>query len=274
MEEKSPASISAISTVDTAGGSEPISLPPRDKIVPLNGKKYSIRELESLVAEFDSLKKKVTELETEVEWLRKDFKLQVPKSFLELKREDLVAIFEELWKVSNKSGPFKHPFLTEMSRKTSGDLNFGQDKYIGELLRGVPHGKGSVQYADGRRYEGCVSDGRLEGLGIYSWPNGAKYQGEYKNNRRNGQGCYKSSSGLLYQGGFKDDRQDGIGVLAWPDGRKLFSYFSNDQPHGEYMYISKDRTFMMYGIKANGVSQGQKLTFRLSSTCEDSPCVK
>ena len=38
---------------------------------------------------------------------------------------------------------------------------------------------------------------KMEGQGVFSWPDSRKYEGEYK-----------------------DDKKEGYGVFHWPDGRK------------------------------------------------------
>ncbi|KAL8274599.1 hypothetical protein Esti_001502 [Eimeria stiedai] len=59
------------------------------------------------------------------------------------------------------------------------------------------------------RYEGFFKEGRREGVGAFSYSNGARYEGAWVANKKHGLGKYKSESGSLYEGIFIQDRMAG-----------------------------------------------------------------
>ena len=63
-------------------------------------------------------------------------------------------------------------------------------KYIGEIENGKPNGTGSITFPDGQKYEGECKDGKRNGQGTYTFRSGAKYVGEHKDGEQHGQGTY------------------------------------------------------------------------------------
>jgi len=90
-------------------------------------------------------------------------------------------------------------------------IDYGRDKYTGELKDGRPHGQGTA-----------ISD------------YGYKYVGEWKNGQRHGQGTITYSSGPRggekYVGQWKNGQPHGQGMLTKPDGRKFIGKFKNGKP--------------------------------------------
>ena len=57
-----------------------------------------------------------------------------------------------------------------------------EDKYIGELKDGKPHGQGTATYVDGDKYVGDYKDGERTGEGTIFWDNGDKQlKGKWEN---------------------------------------------------------------------------------------------
>ena len=81
-----------------------------------------------------------------------------------------------------------------------------QPKYQGQVKDGKPNGLGSLTYPDGSKYVGEYKDGEKHGQGTYTWSDGRKYVGEYKDGIPNGQGTYTSSNGEKYEGEWKDEK--------------------------------------------------------------------
>ncbi|MDP7490276.1 MAG: hypothetical protein QGG10_07160, partial [Arenicellales bacterium] len=61
----------------------------------------------------------------------------------------------------------------------------------------------------GGTYIGDVVDGRANGQGTLTWPNGNKYIGEWKDGKRHGQGTLTLADGDKYVGEFKDNNLHG-----------------------------------------------------------------
>jgi hypothetical protein len=58
-----------------------------------------------------------------------------------------------------------------------------------ERLTGAMTGEGTIQWANGDRYEGTMIAGRKHGKGIFTWSNGQRYDGEWAERRDQRQGC-------------------------------------------------------------------------------------
>ena len=46
------------------------------------------------------------------------------------------------------------------------------DKYVGDVSNGVPHGHGTYTYADGTKHVGEYREGQKHGLGTFTVPDG------------------------------------------------------------------------------------------------------
>ena len=73
---------------------------------------------------------------------------------------------------------------------TNQEINYNFDhknesikrvKYIGQILNGVPEGKGIMYWNNGDVYEGDWKNDKRKGEGITSKKNGDRYEGEWKN---------------------------------------------------------------------------------------------
>ena len=72
--------------------------------------------------------------------------------------------------------------------------NFGQTEETGIVFHREVNGKygwneNGNEEKDGK-YVGEIENGKPNGQGIYTSPNGKKYEGEWKNGKINGQGTY------------------------------------------------------------------------------------
>ena len=82
-------------------------------------------------------------------------------------------------------------------------ITWAGGSYMGELINGVPQGKGQLRLPDGTSYEGIWLEGKPHGKGIIYYPSGAYYQGEFKHGTRDGYGEYVPSDGRMYSGLWK-----------------------------------------------------------------------
>jgi ABC-type multidrug transport system ATPase subunit len=78
-------------------------------------------------------------------------------------------------------------------------------KYAGQLIDGVPNGRGRFLMPDGTRYDGEWKEGKPHGKGAIVYASGDVYKGEFKNGRRHGFGIYAKPDGSeikgLWEGG-------------------------------------------------------------------------
>ena len=77
------------------------------------------------------------------------------------------------------------------------------------------------------KYKGEISNGKPNGTGTGTYPNGRKYVGDWKEGKLNGQGTLLSSDGKKYDGEWKDDKKHGQGTETYPNGSKYVGEFKN-----------------------------------------------
>ena len=134
----------------------------------------------------------------------------------------------------------------------------GGHRYKGELLNGLPQGKGTMLYPDGSTYNGELKGGIRQGTGIMTLENGTYYEGEYQNDKIHGKGILIISkdgietyegefeNGLphgkgkhtftdekKYDGEFQNGKRHGKGIMTFPDGEKYDGEFQNGLYHGK-----------------------------------------
>jgi len=112
------------------------------------------------------------------------------------------------------------------------------DKYVGEIEDGKPNGQGTYSFPDGSSYEGDWKDdkyyeGEYHGQGTYTYPDGRMYVGEFKDGEKNGQGTYTYPYGNKYVGEYKDGEKNGQGTYSFPDGEKYEGEFKDDKRNGQ-----------------------------------------
>ena len=61
---------------------------------------------------------------------------------------------------------------------------------MGGYQNGLPHGTGSLTYANGDKYEGEFAFGEISGRGKYTFADGSVYEGMFENALPNGEGIY------------------------------------------------------------------------------------
>lgn len=110
------------------------------------------------------------------------------------------------------------------------------DVYVGEVLNGNPHGKGTLTYVPNNprtlnRYIGSFVNGQLSG-GQLQLNNGTVYEGEFTNDLLNGRGRMYRPDGSSYEGMFYQGNFHGKGVYRYKDGSTYSGDFVNGKSHG------------------------------------------
>jgi len=162
----------------------------------------------------------------------------------------------ELLRSSNKSS--NHCSIND--KKEEAEVEVVEDLMIDynddEVDNGnILHGLGTMEYLDGRIYEGQWKNGQWSGKGKATYPNGDIYEGMYKEDQRHGQGLYKWHNGRKYQGDFINDQRCGYGIYTWADNSKYEGEFQDGLRHGEGKYILHDGSVYIGGWR-RGSRQG------------------
>jgi len=129
-------------------------------------------------------------------------------------------------------------------------------KYVGDVINGKPNGQGTETSPEGEKYEGEWKDGKKDGQGKFIQVDGSKYVGEWINGERNGYGTHTSSNGTKYVGKWKDGKKNGQGIFTSSGGSKYVGEFRNDKRNGYGTFTWPDGG-KYEGEWNNGVFHGQ-----------------
>ena len=110
-----------------------------------------------------------------------------------------------------------------------GAFTKGLTSYVGEFKNGLPDGLGTFTYSDGATYHGYFKVGKEHGFGTFRcWQHGSEYVGEFKNGEKDGKGLYTYPDGVVYSGDWKLGKRHGIGTLTYLNGEVVKGKFLND----------------------------------------------
>lgn len=155
------------------------------------------------------------------------------------------------------------------------------ERYRGEVVDGVPNGRGVLESADGRVLEGFFEDGRMQGESEINWPDGsryrgpvldgephglgtwrgadrARYTGEYVNGVRHGWGEFRAADGSRYVGGYESGRRSGQGTIIDSDGTLFRGGFRGDRMHGYGVRVSPRGRSLALERWDDGVRRGNQ----------------
>ena len=179
------------------------------------------------------------------------------KSF-EIIKEDIAKLYKTIDELK---------INTNLSNK---ELIFEDGKYIGQVMNGVPEGKGIFYYKNGSRYEGeyngngiyyyehepfkgNIYDGgwkndKQDGKGIFYFNDGDVYEGDWKNGGQRGKGIYHYNNGDRYEGDFKNRTMDGKGIYFYNNGQRYEGDFRNGKREGKgvFYFNNGDRSMGDY----------------------------
>ena len=161
--------------------------------------------------------------------------------------------------------------------------------YAGTLSKGtgMPHGRGRLEYAAGRWYEGEWKQGRWTGQGRLSNGDGDLYEGELRNDHKHGQGTMRFADGRVfvgeyvngqmtegkmiyqdgstYEGGWADGMRHGRGKCVFTDGSIYEGEFREGEFHGHGKMTWSDGGWYE-GEWWNGEMHGQGREMRPNGT--------
>jgi hypothetical protein len=105
-----------------------------------------------------------------------------------------------------------------------------KDFYYGPCENGFAHGEGHARGT--AEYRGEFRNGRKQGKGVKSWPNGDRYSGEFVDDKRQGKGQMiwgrGRNEGERYDGEWQNDVRQGQGTQRWPNGDIYTGLWTND----------------------------------------------
>ncbi|KAH3766903.1 MORN motif precursor [Pelomyxa schiedti] len=122
----------------------------------------------------------------------------------------------------------------------------GKGTYTGRLVNGKRDGSGTCSWPEGTSYDGEWKDDKRQGRGAYKWPSGSTYEGEYHNDKRDGWGVQHFPDGSWYEG-------------LWRDGRWVRGTWHNsnnvDVQSGEWMETTTGYSMQGWGVQSRQVKR-------------------
>jgi len=116
--------------------------------------------------------------------------------------------------------------------------------YEGELVNGVPHGKGKCTSSTGGGivivYEGDWVEAKRTGKGKQTFSNGNVFEGDFVDDKLHGKGKQTYCDGDVYEGDFVDDKLQGKGKITLHDGGVYEGDFVDGKLHGKGKKTYKD----------------------------------
>jgi len=119
-------------------------------------------------------------------------------------------------------------------------------RYVGQVVNGLPEGKGIYYYNNGDRYEGDFRNGKAEGKGIYYYHNGERYEGDFRNGKSEGKGIHYYHNGDRYEGDFRNGKKEGKGIYYYPNGDRTMGDFYNGKPIGKHVMLTRNGEVKTY----------------------------
>ena len=138
----------------------------------------------------------------------------------------------------------------------NGTKVFSNGTYIGDMVRGVRHGTGTMTYNNGGWYTGQWSNGNRTGIGSGKivYDDGDVYEGEFLDGKRHGKGTYTYNNGSVYTGGWENGKKAGNGSgKEYYENGSYEGQFYNGKRHGQGTY-----TYNNGSVYTGGWANGEK----------------
>ena len=135
--------------------------------------------------------------------------------------------------------------------------------YTGEVLNGLPHGKGRLTEANGVTIEGDFVNGYPDGNIVMNFNDGGSYTGTFCNN--SGQGTMVFPNGGKLTGSFVGGNCNGYGEYTWPSGDTYKGNFLNNKFNGEGIMYYRN------GAVEKGIWENGQLVRWLANTSDSRP---
>ncbi|KAL3816383.1 hypothetical protein ACHAXA_008353 [Cyclostephanos tholiformis] len=110
----------------------------------------------------------------------------------------------------------------------------GWGEYEGQLdAHGEPHGRGTVTWENGGKYDGGWVDGKANGHGTMNYGNGDMYEGGWRDGCRYGHGTHHFRDGGVYEGEWRNAAPDGRGRMTLKNGSHYEGSWRDGKWHGQ-----------------------------------------
>lgn len=109
--------------------------------------------------------------------------------------------------------------------------------YTGQYLNDQKHGKGTMFFENGCRFDGHWEANAIAGFGRMIYANGDVYVGNWKHNMRHGYGVFTKLNGDHYEGSWLMDKREGFGTFLFAaNGKVIVGEWTDDTPRTSVLY--------------------------------------
>ncbi|WP_445360744.1 C13 family peptidase [Microbulbifer sp. EKSA005] len=126
--------------------------------------------------------------------------------------------------------------------------------YKGEMLNGLFHGQGQLEWPNGSHYRGDFREGRMTGEGELTGSDGCSYEGEFLNGEFHGKGRYNCDE-TEWAGEFHEGELQS-GTLNWDEDGSYHGEFLDFDPHGEGKLTAEDGSLYQGAFEYGYLIQG------------------
>ena len=143
--------------------------------------------------------------------------------------------------------------ISQLSQKLDNnqqELKGKNSRYVGQIVNGLPEGKGIEYFHNSDRYEGDFRNGKLEGKGIYYFNRepfkGYRYEGDLRNDLKEGKGIMYYPNGDRYEGDWTNDKKEGKGIMYYHNGDRMMGDYHIGNPTGKHVMLTRNGDVKTY----------------------------
>ena len=133
-----------------------------------------------------------------------------------------------------------------------GKEEFQNFQYEGDFLNDEQNGIGKFTFPDGATFVGGFKNGDIDGKGILTKPDGGKLEGTWVKNQLTGTVKSTLPNGTVYTGPFVNNAPEGLGEEEYPNGIKYIGEWLNGLRHGKGVMVDTRGTILVEGIFEKG----------------------
>ena len=140
--------------------------------------------------------------------------------------------------------------MTYYSETPREGISLPDGTFKGVLKDGKPSW-GTLTDLCGIIYEGEFQDGKIQGKGIMTFPEGQRYEGDFVNEKFEGDPvCITRPNGNRYEGQFANGKFEGRGIYTWASGERYEGDFVNGEQHGKGVFYMVGRLLLRRRLRS------------------------
>jgi len=158
--------------------------------------------------------------------------------------------------------------LKDRLKRVKGKFKGDKWTFTGEMMNGIPHGKGIVIFNEGNQYTeeifiGNMYNGMIQGEGEMKNSYGHNWRSHWIDGKMEGYCEYAIFSGYIQKGYRKGWNEHGPVYIAYPNKSIKFSMWDNGEKTGHYMEMDREKKEVEVGQYVKGKDSGEKRIFTL-----------